>query len=299
MKEMVIVSGKGGTGKTSITAAFAALAENTVTVDCDVDAADLHLVMQPEMWREHDFSGGNKARILSEDCTACGLCFENCRFHAIISPAPSGPATAKPWINPIFCEGCRVCARICPAGAVVFEAAKSGKWFVSKTPYGPLVHAQLGIAQGNSGKLVSLVRREARAIAERDGFELILIDGPPGAGCPVIASITGADLVLAVTEPTLSGRHDLMRIVQLTSHFQIPIMLCINKWDIHPALTAQMEGEAQSHGIALAGRIRYDPLVTEAQIRKTSVPALGSSRVGDDIRHVWQLVLSALNGKIS
>lgn len=295
MKELVVVSGKGGTGKTSITAAFAALSEKTVMVDCDVDAADLHLVLQPERVHEETFSGGSKARILEQDCTGCGLCVENCRFHAIVYNAPAGKETKKPWINPIFCEGCRVCARICPTGAVSFEAAQSGWLFVSKTPYGPLVHAQLGIAQGNSGKLVTLVRQEARAIAEHERLDRVIIDGPPGTGCPVIASITGTDLVLVVTEPTLSGRHDLQRVLELTAHFGIPVMLCVNKWDIHPALTVQIETEAHSRGVLLAGRIRYDPLVTDAQISKTNVLALGKSAVGEDIHQVWRQVINALN----
>jgi MinD superfamily P-loop ATPase len=296
MKELAIVSGKGGTGKTSITAAFAALADRKVLADCDVDAADLHLVLQPEVLRDEPFSGGNKARIREDVCTDCGLCADNCHFHAIAYPPPSA-AMVKPLINPIFCEGCRVCERICPVGAVTLEPAQSGRWFVSRTPYGPMVHAQLGIAQGNSGKLVTLVRQEAQALAEQQGLDLIIIDGPPGVGCPVIASVTGVDLVLVVTEPTLSGRHDLQRVVELTAHFRIPVMLCINKWDIHPGLADQIEAEARSHGVALAGRIRYDRLVTEAQIRRTTVTALEESAVGDDIINLWRRVLNALNGK--
>jgi MinD superfamily P-loop ATPase len=229
MKELAIVSGKGGTGKTSLAAAFAALADKKVLVDCDVDAADLRLVMQPEVMRKEAFIGGQKALIREEDCTACGLCVVNCRFRAITyPPSAEGTAMVKPRINPIFCEGCRVCERICRVGAVALEPNESGQWFVSGTPYGPLVHARLGIAQGNSGKLVTLVRHEAKAIAEQRGLDLIIIDGPPGVGCPVIASITGVDLVLAVTEPTLSGRHDLQRVVELAAHFRIPVMLCIN-----------------------------------------------------------------------
>ena len=297
MKELAIVSGKGGTGKTSITAAFAALADNKVLADCDVDAADLHLVLQPEILREEAFSGSNKARILEDECTGCRLCIENCHFRAITYRQHSGAATmAKPWINPLFCEGCRVCERICPVGAVAFAPAQSGHWFVSQTDYGPMVHARLGIAQGNSGKLATLVRHEARAIAEQKNLDLVIIDGPPGVGCPVIASITGVNLVLAVTEPTLSGRHDLLRVVELTRHFQIPVLLCINKWDIHPGLTEQIEAEARFLGVIPAGRVRYDRLVTEAQIRKTSVTALGKSAVGDDIQSLWRCVFSALKG---
>jgi len=291
MKEIAVISGKGGTGKTSLTAAFASLAAPVVLADCDVDAADLHLVMKPEILRQEDFIGGSKARIREEDCTSCGLCVDSCFVEAIAYPVAGDqrPGTV-PWINPIFCEGCEVCVRLCPAGAIDIAPAVNGRWFVSRPPCGPMVHAQLGIAQGNSGKLVTLVRQEARAEAEREGMERILVDGPPGVGCPVIAAITGTDLVVVVTEPTLSGRHDLLRVVELTGHFHIPVALCMNKWDIHPELTRQIENEARSLGVALAGRIRYDPLVTKAQIQATSVTALGESPVASDIRNVWDSI---------
>jgi MinD superfamily P-loop ATPase len=296
MKEIAVISGKGGTGKTSLTAAFAALGGKKVLADCDVDAADLHLVLHPEIIRENIFIGGSKAAIRKAECTGCGLCVEYCRFRAIDYPVTTdGKQAEKPVINPIFCEGCRLCERLCPADAIAFAPAESGRLFISATPCGPLVHASLGVAQGNSGKLVTLVRQEARTIAEREASELIIIDGPPGVGCPVIASVTGVNLALIVTEPTLSGSHDLLRAAELTAHFLIPTLVCINKWDIHPSMTEQIEKEARDHGIVPAGRIRYDARVTEAQVRKTNILDCGDSPVGEDIKAVWRSVESALN----
>ena len=292
MKEIVVISGKGGTGKTSIVAAFAALAGTKILADCDVDAADLHLVLNPEIEQRRDFSGGKKAEILRDECITCDRCIEECRFEAIAYPA-SGDRDV-PVVNPIFCEGCGVCVRVCPAQAISFGPAVNGEWYISSTNYGPMVHARLGMAEGNSGKLVTQIRQESRDIAERDGLEYIIVDGSPGVGCPVIASITGADLVLVVTEPTLSGQHDLLRVAQLTGHFRIPTVVCVNKWDLNPDITGQIEREAEEHGVKTAGRIRYDSAITEAQIRKTSVVEYTDSAVSNDIKAVWQNVLSTL-----
>jgi MinD superfamily P-loop ATPase len=298
MKEIVIISGKGGTGKTSLVAAFAAFAENKVLADCDVDAADLHLVVQPETIYQESFSGSGKAEIRAEQCTNCGLCIEHCRFDAIAyPPARDGKKADTPWINPIFCEGCRLCARVCPVGAIAFKPAKSGWCYISKTPYGPLVHAQLGIAQGNSGKLVSVVRQKARTLAEKEGCDLMIVDGPPGVGCPVIASVTGADLVLVVTEPTLSGRHDMLRVAELTAHFRIPTLVCINKWDIHPETADLIEEEARRIGVRPAGRIGYDPSVTKAQIKKSGVAIFPESAACKEMHAVWENTRGFLNGK--
>jgi MinD superfamily P-loop ATPase len=295
MKEIVVISGKGGTGKTSLVASFAAFAENKVLADCDVDAADLHLVVQPEMIFQEAFSGGGKAKICEDRCTDCGLCMEHCRFDAIsYPPARNGKQAAAPWINPIFCEGCRLCVRVCPAEAIAFKPAESGWCYVSKTPYGPLVHAQLGIAQGNSGKLVSVVRQKAKALAEEEGRDLIIVDGPPGVGCPVIASVTGSDLVLIVTEPTLSGRHDMLRVAELTAHFRIPTLVCINKWDIHPETADLIEEEARRIGVLPAGRIGYDPVVTKAQIMKAGVALYPNSNACKEMQAVWEYVKNML-----
>ena len=295
MKEIVVISGKGGTGKTSIVAAFAALAGKKVLADCDVDAADLHLVLNPRIEHREDFSGGKKAKILEDKCISCDRCIEECRFDAIHYPVLGNGKTADtPYINPIFCEGCGVCVRVCPVEAISFEPAVNGAWYTSSTNYGPMVHAKLGMAEGNSGKLVTLIRQKARDIAGRDNLDYIIIDGSPGIGCPVIASITGSDLVLVVTEPTLSGQHDLLRVAQLTAHFRIPTIVCVNKWDLNADITEQIEGEAKERGVQAAGRIRYDPAITEAQIMKTSIVEYTDGAVSDDIKAVWQNVLHAL-----
>ena len=290
MKEIVVISGKGGTGKTSIVASFAALAEKKVLADCDVDAADLHLVLNPKIERKEEFSGGKKATIRADECIACDRCIEECRFEAIGYPENSD----TPRVNHISCEGCGVCFRVCPVEAVSFEPVVNGEWYVSATNYGPMVHARLGIAEGNSGKLVTLIRREARSIAEKDGLNYIIVDGSPGIGCPVIASITGADLVLVVTEPTLSGRHDLLRVADLASFFRIPALVCVNKWDLNPEIAEQIEKEAEEHGVRTAGRIRYDRAITEAQIMKTSVVEYTGGAVSGDIKAVWQNVVYGL-----
>ena len=295
MKEIVVISGKGGTGKTSIVAAFAALAGKKVLADCDVDAADLHLVLNPRIKNREDFSGGKKAKILEDECIACDRCIEECRFDAIHYPVLSNGKTADtPYINPIFCEGCGVCVRVCPADAISFEPAVNGESYISSTNYGPMVHAKLGMAEGNSGKLVTQIRQEARDIAERDGLDYIIVDGSPGIGCPVIASITGSDLVLVVTEPTLSGQHDLLRVAELTSHFRIPTIVCVNKWDLNPEITEQIEGEAKERGVKAAGRIRYDNAITKAQIMKTSVVEYTGGAVSEDIKALWRNVIYAL-----
>lgn len=264
MKEIVIISGKGGTGKTSLAASFALLAKNAVVADCDVDAADLHLILTPTIKDRNEFWSGHEAIIKQNFCTACGACLNLCRFDAIKEHINSlGDKTFM--IDPYSCEGCGTCVRFCPKEAVDFKKRLCGEWMVSETRAGPMVHAKLGIAAENSGKLVSTVRQEARRLAEFKNKSMILIDGPPGIGCPVIASITGASCVVIVTEPTLSGEHDLKRVLDLAKHFNIPAFICINKWDICPEMTKKIEDGATKSGAKVLGRIRYDHSVTEAQ----------------------------------
>jgi len=285
MKEIVIISGKGGTGKTSLTASFAILADRPVIADCDVDAADLHLILSPRTQERHAFRSGHEAVIRPEDCIGCGICLDYCRFEAVKrSEDPSGEAVFT--IDPVSCEGCGVCVRFCPTEAIDFPERLCGEWMISETRCGPMVHARLGIAAENSGKLVSTVRQEARRIAEEESRSLILVDGPPGIGCPVIASLTGASLVLAVTEPTVSGEHDLERVLSLTRHFNIPALVCVNKWDLNPGMTERVEEKARRMGARIAGRIRYDRSVTLAQLQERAVVEIEAPCV-EDIQRLW------------
>ncbi len=301
MKEIVVISGKGGTGKTSLVAAFASLAQNAVLADCDVDAADLHLILKPDVQESHDFSGGKLARIRADKCIGCGECERVCRFEAVSLNGPGNEIVAKTCtIDSVACEGCGVCVQFCPVDAIDFEDAINGRWFVSETRFGPMVHARLGAAEENSGKLVSLIRKQARRIASERGVganddsPLLLVDGSPGIGCPVIASITGADLVLVVTEPTLSGRHDLDRVAQLTAHFGIPTAVCINKWDINPDVTEAIEADARDKGLVLAGKIDYDPAVTNAQVAEKTIIEYARNQTTAQVVSVWNIITDSL-----
>ena len=286
MKELVILSGKGGTGKTSVTASFAALADKPVLADCDVDAADLHLLLQPDILTQSRFYSGREAIIRAEDCIDCGVCLEPCRFGAVqlVDREDDDAAYA---IDPTACEGCGVCVWLCPTKAIDFPERYCGELMSSNTRFGPMIHAQLGVAAENSGKLVTEVRQQARQKASAENRKLILVDGPPGIGCAAIASLTGASLALAVTEPTVSGEHDLERILGLARHFRVPTAVCVNKWDVNPAMTERIEKRAQAQGARVLGRIRYDPQVTQAQIQALTVVETGAPSA-EDIRHIWE-----------
>ena len=284
--ELVVISGKGGTGKTSIVASFAMLANDAVLVDCDVDAADLYLLLSPDVVRFEKFYSGRVATIREELCIACGECVENCRFDAIRTNDGNGGGPLFS-VDPIACEGCGVCVRFCPLEAIEFPERLCGEWFVSDTRAGPMVHARLGAAAGNSGKLVSTVRMEAQKVAARSQKSVIVIDGPPGVGCPVIASITGTSLVLIITEPTVSGEHDLDRVLQLTRHFRVPSAVCVNKWDINPSMTERIENRAIEAGAVVAGRVCYDEKVTSAQLRAKATVEVGGD-AANDIRELWK-----------
>jgi MinD superfamily P-loop ATPase len=290
-KQITVISGKGGTGKTSLVACFAALSRNSVLADCDVDAADLHLVVEPRVIRREPFTGGKRARIKADQCTVCGKCEELCRFDAISFDGSGNSIIEKAFrVDPIACEGCGVCHWFCPADAIEFLPAINGEWFISETRFGPMVHAKLGVAAENSGKLVSIVRSEARRIADERGCDLVLVDGSPGIGCPVIASVTGADLVLVVTEPTLSGLHDLERVADLTRHFGMPTMVCINKWDLNAGMSGNIEAMARQRGLHLAGRVRYDCSVTEAQVQRKTTVEYRQDGSAADIRDLWEQI---------
>jgi MinD superfamily P-loop ATPase len=284
MKELVVLSGKGGTGKTSIVASFAALARSKVLVDCDVDAADLHLVLQTTTPANHEFWSGQVAVIDEEKCTHCGLCQDLCRFRAINDFK----------VDPVSCEGCCFCFHICPAEAIITKENMSGHWFISDTKYGPLVHARLGIAQENSGKLVALVRQQARGIAEGSRLDYIISDGPPGIGCPVISSLSGANLALLVTEPTQSGIHDLERVLDVCHHFGIPALVCVNKYDINEDNTRIIEDYCLGQGLKVAARIPFDNAVTEAIVKGVPVVEHTQGRVTTEIESLWHCISQAL-----
>jgi len=280
MKELIIISGKGGTGKTSLASAFASMARDTVLCDADVDAADLHLIMAPDVKEHYDFQSGHTAIINSERCTECGICEDLCLFDAI----------SKDFVvDPTACEGCGVCHHFCPENAVEFPLNTCGKWFISGTRFGPMVHAALGIAEENSGKLVSLVRQEARKLAEKTKSSLILTDGPPGIGCPVIASIGGASAVLIVTEPTVSGIHDMQRVVELAAHFKVPAMVSVNKYDLNPDMTKKIETYALENKIALVGNIPFDPVFVKAMVQGQTIFEYDTdAEVGQAVKDVWE-----------
>jgi len=284
-KELVIVSGKGGTGKTSVVASFAMLARGPVLADCDVDAPDLHLLLSPRVLERHEFRCGHRAEIRTGDCAACGECLANCRFDAVRAPG-SGTSDIAFSIDPVSCEGCGVCVRFCPENAIDFPDKVSGEWMISDSRGGPMVHARLGVASGNSGMLVSTVRQEARGIAEARGLPWVIVDGPPGIGCPVIASVAGASLALVVTEPSLSGEHDLERLLSLTRHFSVPTAVCVNRWDINRGMTERIEEAARRAGARIAGRIRYDRGMPRAQMQERTAVELDAPCAAD-IRRIW------------
>ena len=287
MKQMTILSGKGGTGKTTITAAFAVLAKNAVVADCDVDAPDLHMLLHPEVVETQEFEGSKLAVIDEGKCTECGLCRENCRFDAI---------TEDFKIDYIGCEGCGVCTIVCPLQAVTLTKRISGYAYVSKTEYGFMAHALLSPGEANSGKLVTLVRQNARILAEREHSDLIIIDGPPGIGCPVIASVTGVNAGLVVTEPTMSGIHDLERALQLLRHFDVAPFVCVNMHDVNEDNTDKIMSFCGEHGIKVVGKISFNPVVTEAMVAgKTIIEHSPENMVSREIESTWKRVLSALN----
>jgi MinD superfamily P-loop ATPase len=288
MKELVVISGKGGTGKTSVLASFAALSKNTVLADCDVDAADLYLLLKPQTTTSTDFISGKKARIEDDKCTKCGICYSLCHFDAIKEKTTNWAKSY--FIDELACEGCGLCKLSCPEDAIIFGEEKCGRWFISDTQYGRMVHARLNPGAGNSGRLVTMVKNEARKIAQKKGLELVLVDGPPGTGCPVIASIAGASMVLAVTEPTYSGVHDLNRVLELTRHFKIPAAVCVNKWDINPKNTDMIKESVKSMGAMFAGCIPYDSDVTRAQILARPLVDCSNGYAAVQIKRIWEEV---------
>jgi MinD superfamily P-loop ATPase len=289
MREIVIISGKGGTGKTSLTGAFAHLAANKIICDLDVDAPDLHLLVRPTREREEEFYSGHEARIERYKCDGCGLCASMCQFGAI-REGQQGFA-----IDPLRCEGCKVCVAFCPAEAVRFPEKHCGQWYVSSTRFGPLVHAQLFPGAENSGRLVMVLKQQARELAKANGADLVLCDGAPGIGCPVISSLSGAHLAVAVTEPTPSGRHDLERVADLCRHFQTVLAVIINKHDLNPDETARIEAFCRDRSYPVLARLPHDLLVTKAMVQGLVVTELPEGDFSRELRQSWARI-EALSG---
>lgn len=285
IKEITVLSGKGGTGKTTLTASLVSLTEECVVTDCDVDASNLHLLLKPEVLRIENFYGQKRAEIDESKCVECGICEDACRFNAIKNFK----------IDPILCEGCGICVHLCPEKAITFKENVSGYLYTSRIRYGFMSHAQLNPGEENSGKLVNLVRRNAKELAEKNGYNLILNDGPPGIGCPVIASVTGIDLAVIIVEPTLSGIHDLKRALMLTNHFGIESLVCVNKYDLNLRNTEEVCRFCERNGINVIGRIEFDPIVTESMVAGVPIVEYApDSSASKSIRNIWSEITAAL-----
>ena len=286
MREILIISGKGGTGKTSLTAAFAHLAGTPVICDLDVDAPDLHLLLQPNHEKQTEFWSGHSAQIVPANCSRCGLCIEHCRFGAIETKSDG-----QPEVNSLKCEGCKVCVAMCPDEAVDFPAKQCGVWYMSKTRFGDLVHAQLFPAEENSGRLVALLRKEAKALAVERKADLILSDGPPGIGCPVISALSGIDLAVIVTEPTPSGLHDLERVLRLSEHFGVPASVIINKWDLHPGLSEKIKTLCLDKKIPVIASIPHDHAFTHAMVQGKTITEYENNGTTAMLDSAWRKLL--------
>jgi MinD superfamily P-loop ATPase len=291
MKEIVVISGKGGTGKTSVTASFAYLGgQDVIVADCDVDAADMHLLMQPDFRQSEDFYSGQLAVIDSERCTNCGACAEVCRFDAI--PEVDGNYT----IDALNCEGCGYCPRVCPEEAIKMEDRNVGKWYVSTIKTGStMVHARLGIGAENSGKLVAKVKNEAKALAEKNGKKYIIVDGSPGVGCPVVSSLSGAHFVILVTEPTVSGLHDLKRVHELVKKFSIPAGCIINKADLNPQIAEQIVTYLNHEKIVHLSNLPYDETFTEAMVNGQTIIEFNKNHLSDILTESWEQIKQITN----
>ena len=283
LREVVIISGKGGTGKTCLTAAFAHLAVKQVVCDLDVDAPDLHLLLHPQNKTTQEFISGHTA-IITSRCDSCGKCIDGCHFDAIRSQKP------HPVINPFKCEGCKVCVTLCPVDAIEFPEKQCGKWHMAETRFGPMIHAQLFPGEENSGRLVTLLKNRAKALAQERHLNLILADGPPGIGCPVISSLAGTNLAVVVSEPTPSGIHDLKRVIDLCDHFRLPAGVIINKWDLNSDLSRQIKAFCSQKEITILGELPHDPAIVEAMIRGLTITEYQPHGIGDFIRRIWNAI---------
>ena len=291
MKEIVVISGKGGTGKTSLTASFAYLGgKDVIVADCDVDAADMHLLLEPDFKDSEDFYSGELAYINQDECIRCGKCADVCRFDAI-------PIINSQYIvDPLSCEGCGYCARVCPTKAIVNNSLNVGKWYISNIKTGSImVHARLGIGADNSGKLVAKVKSEAKEIAEDESKKYIVVDGSPGIGCPVVSSLSGASFVVLVTEPSVSGLHDLKRVYELVKKFKIKAGCIINKSDINKNVTAEIEEFLKKENIVHIANLPYNEDFTKAMTNGQTIVEYSNGHLKELIVNSWNLILKTVS----
>lgn len=285
MNEIVVLSGKGGTGKTSLSAAFATLGENLVVADCDVDAANLHLILQPEKEIEEVYVSGHRAQIDYSKCTHCGLCVDHCRFDAISN------VDGQVKISETSCDGCKLCSRICPVGAIAMVKNNKSRWYAGSYRKGKMVYARLAPGEENSGKLVNVVRDYAKTLAAETNAGTIIIDGPPGTGCPVVSSLTGAKKAVLVTEPSRSGFHDLKRIAELTQNFHIKPVVVINKYDLNHEMARKIENWCSLSSISVVGHIPFDTEIVEAMLNSQSIIERNpSSNISEEIKNIWEII---------
>lgn len=287
--EIVILSGKGGTGKTCVAASFASMAENAVLTDCDVDAADLHLILTPEIYHSEAFASGSKAVIDPKKCTACGLCMDLCRFNAI-------QFKDEFFVTDEYaCEGCGLCREVCPEEAIDIREYEHNNIYLADCRFGPMIYGKLGIAEENSGKLVARIRQYAKETARKNNAAYIITDGPPGIGCPVISSITGADMVVAVTEPTLSGWHDLKRLIELVNRFHTPLCVIINKYDLNRDITDMIVNNLKEKAIKVTGKIPYDETMLHAQLEGKTINEFDPQGLpSKELRKIWNTMKSVI-----
>lgn len=287
MIEIAILSGKGGTGKTSLSAAFATISKNMVVADCDVDAANLHLILQPHNYIEEKFISGYKASINYNKCTQCGKCLDYCRFDAIEN------LNGTISISEISCDGCKLCSRICPSLAISMHACDKSRWYVGDYRNGKMIHARLSPGEENSGKLVNVVREQARRVAKEMGWETIIIDGPPGTGCPVMSSLTGVNKVVIVTEPSHSGFHDMKRILELSTNFKVKPFVVINKFDLNENISHQIECWCNEQNIPVIGKMLFDVQIVEAMLQcKSIVEWRPDSEISKEIQAIYSMLFN-------
>jgi MinD superfamily P-loop ATPase len=285
--EIAIISGKGGTGKTTISAAFAAISGDLITADCDVDAPDLHILLQPKIEKTLNFEGTKVASIDQERCTECGVCADKCRFDA----------ARPPEIDQIMCEGCGVCAYVCPEEAIEMKDRVSGYLYESETRFGPMSHARLLPGEGNSGKLVTEVRNQSKKMADANGKDLVLIDGSPGIGCPVIATVTGIRLGVVVTEPTMSGIHDMKRVLELLQRFRVKPMVIVNKFDLNEENAELIEQYCRENDVELLGKIPFDSLMTKSMVAAKTLPEFAPDHeLTISLKQMWSRITATVSG---